>query len=1069
MGRIKLWISSGSSAVTGAPSLLLFLTLSVACFLLPVVLHSQSLTELGSEGDLSVLGTGGSATDPNVKIKGFTVFGSTQASYTGAAAGNGNVVVNGYLSVSSGAYFVGGSTFSVGGAYFSGVSSFSSVGNIYVTGGVADQVLASQGPGVSLKWTPLSALGDDLGDHVATTTLNMNSWNLVGVSSVNFRSNVFITSGSAAAQYGGVYVSTHIYTPGDIYAGNLYGNGSGLTGIAARTYVTRALAAGANSYIYIGNFSVTNGAHNLYVAVTVSDAGFSAAKQYAIPLYNNMTGASWNVALPVSNTGPGASGDDFALEVNVSGATATLRLRRTAGSTAGTALVSMETIGSSADVFTSDSTTGADAAAYPLLAVTAVSQTGGRVGIGTASPGATLDIKAGAGNTYAVNVSSNNGTGLMVVQHNGNVGIGTANPGAKLDAAGMVRSTWAFSPGDGNAFQSSRYMYDDSANYRTAFSSNVYIVGYASVTVLRGLSAPLTGDSAATKAYVDAALDTCALGSAVPADIVAGKSADINCDNFAEVGTLAAQTLAVSTDEVKTGVYAATWLSAVDTDLAAANIRSGFNIFGHAGTFTSGATAAAGNIMSGLTAGVNGAIITGTLPTQTLNPANDTVTAGYYNATTLSAVDPDLAAGNIAVSTVVFGITGTYTSDANAAASDILTAKTAYVNGVKLTGALATQTLNPANDTVTAGYYNATTLSAVDPDLAAGNIAVSTTIFGKLGTYTSDATATAANILSGQTAYVNGVKITGTVPAGANVSGGEGLKTFTITDGLYSGNKTATANDTDLAAGNIKSGVTIFAVTGTLETAPPAPSVGGTWLLVPGNSALGTRDFYVQKYEAKNVTSVPTSNAADFPWVSISQTDAKRYCTALGAGYHLLTMEEAQTISRNIENVGGNWVNGTVGSGGLWRGHTDNAPANSLAADVDSSSYTGTGNTYPSIEKRTHQLSSGETIWDWSGNVWEWVDMTCVGGTGTGLWDATAAWQEWSAAALSDYEKGRAGPAGAYTAADNAGRYYGCTATANAVLRGGSWGAVATAGVFAFAADNAPSLAYTYIGFRCGR
>ncbi|MCG2726769.1 MAG: SUMF1/EgtB/PvdO family nonheme iron enzyme, partial [Elusimicrobia bacterium] len=563
-------------------------------------------------------------------------------------------------------------------------------------------------------------------------------------------------------------------------------------------------------------------------------------------------------------------------------------------------------------------------------------------------------------------------------------------------------------------------------------------------------------------------LDTCAYGSASTDDIVEGKSADIDCDNFAETGTLATQTLAVSTDEVKTGVYAATWLSAVDTDLAAGNIRSGFNIFGHEGAFTSDATAAEGNIMSGLTAGVNGTIITGTLATQTLDPANDTVLAGYYTATTLSTVDADLAPGNIAVSTTIFGKVGTYTSDADAIAADILNPKTAYVNGVKLTGTLATQTLDPANDTVLAGYYTATTLSTVDTDLAAGNIAVSTNIFGHLGTYTSDADAIATDILNPKTAYVNGVKITGTVPAGANVSGGEGLKTFTITDGLYSGNKTATANDTDLAAGNIKSAVTIFGVTGTLETAPPAPTVGGTWLLVPGESALGSRDFYVQKYEAKNVASVPTSEPAGFPWVSISQTDAKRYCTALGPGYHLLTMEEAQTINRNIESIASNWTGGAVGSGGLWRGHTDNVPANSLAADVDSSSYTGTGNTWPSIEKRTHQLSSGD-IWDWSGNVWEWVDMTCVGGTGTGLWDATVAWQEWDAAALSDYEKGRAGPAGAYTSVQNAGRYYGCTATANAVIRGGGWPYDAPAGVFAFGASNAPSGVAAYIGFRCGR
>jgi len=84
----------------------------------------------------------------------------------------------------------------------------------------------------------------------------------------------------------------------------------------------------------------------------------------------------------------------------------------------------------------------------------------------------------------------------MVILNNGNVNIGTAGPGEKLDVAGMIRSRWGFSPGDGTNFQSSRYMYDDSANYRTAFSSNVYIVGYASATKFFGDGSGLTGISA---------------------------------------------------------------------------------------------------------------------------------------------------------------------------------------------------------------------------------------------------------------------------------------------------------------------------------------------------------------------------------------------------------------------------------------------------------------------------------------------------------------------------------------------------------------------------------------------
>lgn len=45
------------------------------------------------------------------------------------------------------------------------------------------------------------------------------------------------------------------------------------------------------------------------------------------------------------------------------------------------------------------------------------------------------------------------------------------------------------------------------------------------------------------------------------------------------------------------------------------------------------------------------------------------------------------------------------------------------------------QTLTPASDTVNAGYYSSTTLSAVDTNLSTGNIKSGVTIFGKLGTY----------------------------------------------------------------------------------------------------------------------------------------------------------------------------------------------------------------------------------------------------------------------------------------------------------------------------------------------
>ena len=67
------------------------------------------------------------------------------------------------------------------------------------------------------------------------------------------------------------------------------------------------------------------------------------------------------------------------------------------------------------------------------------------------------------------------------------------------------------------------------------------------------------------------------------------------------------------------------------------------------------------------------------------------------------------------------------------------------------------------------GCYNGLGSSYVgvktdDINLVSGNIKKGTSIFGVSGTFTSDANATAAYILSGKTAYVNGSKVTGTMP-----------------------------------------------------------------------------------------------------------------------------------------------------------------------------------------------------------------------------------------------------------------------------------------------------------------
>lgn len=84
---------------------------------------------------------------------------------------------------------------------------------------------------------------------------------------------------------------------------------------------------------------------------------------------------------------------------------------------------------------------------------------------------------------------------------------------------------------------------------------------------------------------------------------------------------------------------------------------------------------------------------------------------------------------------------------------------------------------------------------------------------------TSDATAQRAEILLNKTAYVNGTKLTGSMPNNGAVSGTISTKagTYTVPIGYHDGSGTVGISSTEQAkiiASNIKSGVTILGVTG---------------------------------------------------------------------------------------------------------------------------------------------------------------------------------------------------------------------------------------------------------------
>lgn len=103
---------------------------------------------------------------------------------------------------------------------------------------------------------------------------------------------------------------------------------------------------------------------------------------------------------------------------------------------------------------------------------------------------------------------------------------------------------------------------------------------------------------------------------------------------------------------------------------------------------------------------------------------------------------------------------------------------------------------------------------------------------------TSDADAVAANILYGKTAYVNGSKVTGSMPNRGAATGTISTVggTYEIQNGYHNGNGAVAISSVEQAkiiAENIKNGVTILGVTGNysgegvnLQTKNVTPAIG---------------------------------------------------------------------------------------------------------------------------------------------------------------------------------------------------------------------------------------------------
>ena len=317
--------------------------------------------------------------------------------------------------------------------------------------------------------------------------------------------------------------------------------------------------------------------------------------------------------------------------------------------------------------------------------------------------------------------------------------------------------------------------------------------------------------------------------------------------------------------------------SSIDSNIQAGNIKSGVSILGVSGnvvplvgetksvSLTNSTsqtfTPSTGNGLTSITVSPTNRAFSGSIaPTtsaQTFNiPSGNSGNGSFTVGAVSSNIDSNIQAGNIKSGVSILGVTGNYSGtainnqDIEVYTNGIYTAESPYtglgsvkvavntVNNTPLTVVPSTssQTLNAPSPYTGYGTVTVNAVSSnIDANIVAGNIKQGVSILGVAGsvvplngeTRSETLTSSSGNTFT-PTSGKNGITSITVAPNNKAFTGSitptTSAQTFTIPSG-YSGNGAFTvgavtsAIDSNIQAGNIKQGVTILGVEGTLSGA----------------------------------------------------------------------------------------------------------------------------------------------------------------------------------------------------------------------------------------------------------